>query len=121
MEIWYNPKCSKCRVARQALDEAGVGYELRDYQQVPPTVDELREVLGRLGVAPRDITRFNEPVAHEVGLTPSSSLDDEAWIALLATNPGLIQRPILLLDDGSALIGRDPTALERAVSVEKSE
>jgi arsenate reductase len=33
----------------------------------------------------------------------------------MVASPELIQRPILLLDDGSALVGRTPDALAEAI------
>ena len=57
MEIWVNPACSKCRAATTALDEAGVDYTVRRYLDEPPPADELRGVVGRLGVEPRHVAR----------------------------------------------------------------
>ena len=65
MKIWFNPACSKCLAATTALDEAGVGYSVRRYLDEPPTVDELREVLDRLGLEPWDVARTGEAVAAE--------------------------------------------------------
>ena len=47
MEVWFNPSCSKCRIARDQLDEAGVEYTLRRYLDDPPTEPELRAALAR--------------------------------------------------------------------------
>lgn len=105
MEIWNNPTCSKCAVAREMLDEAGVGYRVRSYLDHPPTAVELADVLDRLGMQPWEITRMNEPRAAELGLARAPR-DRDAWIAVLVDNPVLIQRPILLTDDGRAVVGR---------------
>ena len=48
MEIWHNPRCSKSRAAKQALDDAGVSYTERRYLEQPPTAQELRDILDRL-------------------------------------------------------------------------
>ena len=66
MEIWLNPACQKCRTAVAALDEAGVEYTVRRYLDDPPTADELREVVARLGLEPWDIARPKE--AREAGI-----------------------------------------------------
>ncbi len=52
MEIWINPSCSKCRVATEALDEAGASYVVRHYLEDPPTAEQLDAVLHRLGLKP---------------------------------------------------------------------
>lgn len=105
VEIWNNPSCSKCAIARATLDGAGVEYRVRSYLDNPPTAVELAEVLDRLGLQPWDITRMHEPRAVELGLSDAVR-DRETWISVLVDNPVLIQRPILLTDDGRAVVGR---------------
>lgn len=118
MEVWYNPSCSKCRVAKEALDEAGVGYTLRRYLDDPPTPAEIEAALDALGLEPWDITRLGEPLAKELGLADRAH-DRAEWVALLSEHPQLIQRPIMLASDGTAYVGRTPDALEQAVAHER--
>lgn len=118
MEIWVNPSCSKCRSAVRLLDEEGVTYTVRRYLDDPPDERELREVLGRLGLEPWDITRTQEAEAAELGLATWERTDAERdrWIAALAAHPRLIQRPIITADDGTALVGRSDEAVRDAAS-----
>ncbi len=60
MEIWINPACSKCRSALSILDAEGAGYTVRRYLDEPPTAQELRDMLGRLGLEPWDVVRDGE-------------------------------------------------------------
>jgi arsenate reductase (glutaredoxin) len=117
MEVWNNPACSKCAGARRTLDDARVPYRLRAYLEQPPTVAELTEVLRRLGSAPWEICRTGEPAAVARGMAdwPRDESYASRWIEAMVASPELIQRPILLLDDGSALVGRTPEALDEAV------
>ena len=113
MEIWINPNCSKCRSALSQLDAEGASYTVRRYLDDPPTEDELRLVLDRLGLEPWDITRTGEPAAAELGIaswerTPAHR---DHWIRTLAAHPVLIQRPIITQDDGTAVIGRSAEAI----------
>lgn len=116
MEIWVNPACSKCRSALSLLDEAGVAYTVRRYLDDPPSAAELRDVLGRLGLEPWDITRTGEPEAKALGVAgwPTEAAAREQWLAALAEHPKLIQRPIITADDGTTVVGRTEEAL-RAV------
>lgn len=120
MEMWNNPSCSKCATARQTFELHQVPVKLRPYLDAPPTAAELAEVLGRLGAQPWEICRLGEPVAAELGLADWARDADtrDRWIAAMAAHPQLIQRPILLLDDGTAVVGRTPEALARALDVE---
>ena len=117
MEVWNNPSCSKCAAARETLDAARVPYRLRAYLEQRPTADELVEVLRRLDAAPWDICRTAEPEAVALGLAdwPRDEAEAPRWIEAMVRHPKLIQRPILLLDDGSALVGRTPEALVEAL------
>ncbi|MGA4788615.1 arsenate reductase [Nocardia sp. 852002-20019_SCH5090214] len=113
-QIWHNPRCSKSRAAKAALDEAGVDYIERQYLDDPPTVADLREVLAQLGLEPWDITRTGEPEAKELGMAGWSrtEADREQWIETLASNPKLIQRPIVVTPDGRAVVARDEQSLK---------
>jgi len=114
MEVWYNPACSKCRMAKEALDEAGVEYTLRRYLDEPPSQAELREMLEWLGLEPWDITRTGDALAEEVGVAEWPRERDE-WIKRLAEHPALIQRPIIVTPDGSAWVARDPQTVQTVV------
>lgn len=111
MELWHNQHCSKSRAAKAALDEAGVDYQVRRYLDDPPTAEELDAVLSRLGLQPWDIARMNEPDAKRLGLDGLEH-DRKRWIELMVANPSLIQRPIVVTDDGRAVVARDPAAVQ---------
>ncbi|WP_431678235.1 ArsC/Spx/MgsR family protein [Kitasatospora sp. KL5] len=113
MEIWINPRCSKCRSAVEDLDAAGVEYTVRRYLDEPPTSAELEDVLARLNLEPWDITRLDEPAAKELGMKqwPREAAERGRWISALAGQPILIQRPIITADDGHAVVARTPEAV----------
>lgn len=112
-----NPACAKCRTAKAALDEAGVEYTERRYLDDPPTAAELRDVLGRLGLEPWDVTRMNEAVAKELELKALSRDAEhrDEWVDHLVANPRLIQRPIITADDGTTVVARDSETLAKIV------
>ena len=116
MEIWINPACSKCRTAIRALDEAGAEYTTRRYLDQPPTTAELEGILARLRLEPWDIARMNEPAAAILKGLPRDEAHRGDWVAALVENPRLIQRPIITLDDGTAVVARDPDTLARVVT-----
>ncbi len=117
IEIWLNPACSKCRTAVSELDAAGADYVVRRYLDDPPTVEELEEVLDRLGLEPWDIVRSGEPIAKEIGLKdiPRDSAHRQNWLTAMTTHPKLIQRPIITATDGTTVVGRDPQSLAKVI------
>jgi arsenate reductase len=120
VEIWYNPKCSKCRIAKEALDEAGLTYDLRYYLEDAPTADELRDVLAKLDLEPWEICRTGD--ASGLGVTLPATKDAahrDAWIEVMAANPALVQRPLVVADDGTAYVARDPESVATAIDHSK--
>ena len=114
MEIWINPSCSKCRTALGALDDAGADYTVRRYLDDPPTAEELREVVARLGLEPWDVARAKE--AREAGIDlPKDAEHRSRWYAALAAHPRALQRPIVTTDDGGAVVARDQESLDRVL------
>ncbi|WP_130334144.1 ArsC/Spx/MgsR family protein [Streptomyces sp. BK022] len=117
MEIWINPACSKCRGALDVLDAEGAAYTVRRYLEDVPSTEEIRELLGRLGLEPWDIARTGEDVAGELGMREWAR-DTEArerWISALAEHPVLIQRPVITAEDGTALVARSEEAVRDAL------
>ena len=120
MEIWINPRCSKCRVAISELDAAGAEYTVRRYLEEPPGAAELEAVLERLNLEPWDITRTDEQVAKDLGMKDRDAWPRDAsargrWIAALSEHPVLIQRPIITADDGTTVVGRSEDELAKVL------
>ena len=117
MELWLNPACSKCRVAVEELDAAGVDYTVRRYLDDPPDEATLREVVARLGLEPWDIARRKEAAEEGVDV-PREAAHRDAWYAALAAHPRIIQRPIITAADGTTVVGRDAESLAKVIAAQ---
>jgi len=111
MELWHNPRCSKSRSAKAILDERGVSYVERRYLDDAPSEAELDAVLTALGKQPWEVARLGEDVAQQLGMRRWDH-DRARWLAAMVAHPVLIERPILVADDGRAVIGRPPEVVE---------
>ena len=109
LQIWHNPRCSKSRATLALLQERGLEPQLRLYLNDPPDADELRSILGRLGLTARELIRKGEAEYREQGLADKALTEDQLIAAMVAT-PRLIERPIVLAGDRAAL-GRPPEAV----------
>ncbi len=85
------------------LKKNDIPFNYREYRKDPLSVDELRTVLAKLGVGPRDVLRTRDRAVKAAGLTGGES--DERLIELMAEHPTLLQRPIAILGD-RAVVGR---------------
>ena len=113
MEVWVTTACSKTDAALAALDSADATYDTKRCIDQPPTPEEMRDVLARLGAEPWEIARERESAEAGFADLPRDADHREDWIAALVAHPLAIQRPIILLDDGTAVVARDPATLER--------
>ena len=103
--IYHNQKCSKSRAALELLQSKGLDPTIIEYLKNPPTADELEEIIIKLNIHPKQLTRFKEDKAKELGISNGDQLTNEQWITILAKNSVLIERPIVLTATG-VVIGR---------------
>jgi arsenate reductase (glutaredoxin) len=75
-----------------------VPYETVDLFKTPLTAATVRDLCRKLGVGPREILRTKDPAYEEHGLASGRHSDAELF-ELMAANPGLIQRPIVVKGD----------------------
>ena len=104
--IYHNPKCSKSRQTLDLLVKQGIKPVLNEYLKVPPTVEKIKEILSKLGYAPRDLMRKKEDAYTKYNLD-NPSLSDDDLIKFMVKHPILIERPIVLANEKAA-IGRPP-------------
>jgi arsenate reductase len=102
--VYEKPTCTKCREADRLLREGGYDYEKVNYYLDPIGEAKLRELIAKMGIAPRGLLRTGEAVYKELGLGGRELSDDEI-IRLMAEHPDLIQRPIVERGD-RAVLGR---------------
>lgn len=104
--ILHNPRCSKSRQALALLNDKGVEPQIVEYLETPPSAEELKVILEKLGLGPRDIIRKGEKIFKQLELG-DASLSDTALITAMVEHPILIERPIVVNGEKAAL-GRPP-------------
>lgn len=100
--IYQKPACSKCRATLAILKESGEEFEAVNYYEVPLTIEQLRGLIGKLGVPAREVLRSDEPLAYSLKLAERQLSDDEL-IKIMVDNPDLIQRPIVVRGNEAVL------------------
>ncbi|MFC0280166.1 ArsC/Spx/MgsR family protein [Falsigemmobacter intermedius] len=99
LTLWHNPRCSTSRRAVEVLQAAGAEFDIRLYLQDAPS----RAELTALGLPAAQLLRRKD--APEAATFSADQIFD-----LLAADPRLIERPILIAPAGAA-VGRPPEAL----------
>ena len=106
IRIFHNPRCSKCRLTMEILNDKGINASVVKYLETPPDSQELSSVLEMLGLEPRELMRKHETPYTENDLD-NPDLSREQLIQAMIDNPILIERPIVINGD-KATIGRPP-------------
>ena len=105
VRIYHNARCSKSRGACELIAEMSVEAEIVNYLETPPTREELRDLLRKLGMKPSGLLRRGEPVFVE--RYAGRNLSEEDCLDALLAHPILMERPIVVRGD-KAVIARPP-------------
>ncbi|MGA9770568.1 MAG: arsenate reductase (glutaredoxin) [Blastocatellia bacterium] len=111
IRVYQKPTCSKCRATLGILEECAVEFDSINYYETPLTTEELRGLINKLAVSPRDLLRKDEQLYRDLRLGERNLSDDEL-IRLMVENPDLMQRPIVVRGD-KAVLGRPPENVEK--------
>jgi arsenate reductase len=103
IRIYHNPRCRKSREGLEVLEQSGQDFEIVKYLEEIPSKDELKALIGYLGITPEELVRKNEAIWKEK--YKGRTLTDDEVISAMVENPKLIERPIVVKDK-KAVIGR---------------
>jgi arsenate reductase len=104
--IWHNPRCGKSRATLSLIEQHGLDPEIVEYLKTPPSADDIKSVLKKLRMRPRDLMRKGESVYKELALD-NDKLSDDQLVKAMAENPILIERPVVIFGQ-RAKLGRPP-------------
>lgn len=104
--IYHNPRCTKSRQTLALLKEHDVEPTVIEYLKTPPDAATLKQLLKKLDMKPEELIRRKEYRA--LGLEETD--DPGELIARMATNPQIIERPIVVCGS-AARLGRPPEAV----------
>ena len=94
------PKCSTCKKAKKWLEEHQVNYDDRHFVEDNPTVEELKDWIGRSGLPLRRFFNTSGMKYRELQLKDRlPKMSEEEQLELLATDGMLVKRPLLVLED----------------------
>ncbi len=100
--IYQKPTCTTCRQAVQILKDSGKPFTAINYYEQSFTKGQLKSLLKKAGLSPKDVLRTKEDIYKELGLA-KKDLSEDALLELMVTHPDLIQRPIVVKGDHAIL------------------
>jgi arsenate reductase (glutaredoxin) len=106
LRIYHNPRCKKSRAGLEYLISKTSDYERIDYLQKGISTDELRDMVLKLHIHPKELVRTNEDIYKKE--LKSKKFNEYEWIQILKENPKLLKRPVIV-GKHKAVIG-DPVS-----------
>lgn len=108
--IYHNPACGTSRNTLEMIRLSGEEPVVIEYLKTPPSRERLVELIGKMGIAPRELLRKKGTPYEELGLD-DAGLSDEQLIDAMMAHPILINRPIVETDKGTRLCRPSETVL----------
>jgi arsenate reductase (glutaredoxin) len=100
--IYHNPACGTSRNVLGLIRNGGVEPRIVEYLKIPPSREELVDLIRRMGIPVRDLLRRKGTPYDELSLDDPGLTDDRLVDAMMA-HPILINRPIVVTPLGVKL------------------
>jgi arsenate reductase (glutaredoxin) len=104
IKIYHNPRCRKSRAGLQHLESKKLEFEVIDYLKHPLTASEIEKLISFTGLEAEKLLRKQEE--HYKTRLKGKKLSTAQWAIEIASNPKLLQRPIVL--KGNKAVLADP-------------
>ena len=109
-KIYHNPRCKKSKAGLEYLRSKTNDFEIVNYLKNGLSRDEIKELLLKLHISPKELIRVNEEYYKKE--LKAKQFNDDEWIQIISENPKLLRRP-LIVGKHKAVIG-DP-----AINIDK--
>lgn len=94
LKIYHNPRCKKSRTGLQYLQSLGHDPEIILYLENKLTIEDLERLHKQLNIPVENLIRKQEDIYKSQ--FKGKSFTDEEWIRIIAENPKLMMRPVVL-------------------------
>ncbi len=109
--IYHNPACGTSRNTLAMIRATGIEPVVIKYLKTPPSREELRDLVSRMGMPLRDMLRREGTPYDELGLD-DPALTDDALLEAVERHPLLINGPIVVTSKGVRLCRPSETVVE---------
>jgi polyphosphate kinase len=110
MKIYHNPRCSKSRAGLNYLQENGHPVIVQNYIKEGITPEEIRSIISKTGLSAIELVRKHEELYLKK--YKDKTISDEEWPTILAENPQLLQRPIVI-NGKKAILAQPPELIQK--------
>lgn len=108
-KLFWRPTRTTCQKARDVLAQKGFEIETRDFFKERFNETELRALLKKLKLKPRDVFSIKSPSVKAMKLNVEKLTDDE-MLALMLQEPRLMRHPLIVIER-KPIVGCDQETL----------
>jgi len=109
--VYHNPDCGTSRNVLGLIRNSGEKPAIIEYLKTPPSRDELKDLIARMGISVRDLLRRQGTPYDALGLGDPGRSDDQL-LDVIMEHPILINRPIVITPLGVKLCRPSETVLD---------
>ena len=113
LQVYMRKGCVTCKRALDYLEGKRVEFEAIDFFKQPLSKNEIRGLLKRALLSPKEAIRKKDKMFKQLGLDTRVGSDDEL-LSLMEKYPGLILRPIVF-SGNRAIIATKPDMLRQLI------
>jgi arsenate reductase len=110
--IYHNPRCNKSREGLCEVELFKKPFQIRNYMNELFSLDELKDVIQKLGIQPIELVRIKEPIWIE--RYKNKVLSEQEILDALLKYPKLIERPIIVYGN-NAIIARPKEQIKKLI------
>ncbi len=110
MKIYHNPRCAKSRAGLLYLEENGYKTEVVNYMADGLTEEDVRSLIVKTGLPVLELVRTQEELYKTQ--FKGKTINEEEWIKIIASNPRLLKRPIVI-NGNRAVVALPPETIEK--------
>jgi arsenate reductase (glutaredoxin) len=101
LTIYHNPRCAKSRAGLQYLTANNIPHQVITYLKMGLTANAIQNLANKTGVSPKDLVRTQEKYYNSE--LKGKNFSDEQWCQIIADNPSLLHRPIVVNEQKGVL------------------
>ena len=103
--IYHKTSCITCKRTLSEIDRMKLDIQKRDFFKAPFSENELKKIIKLTGGSPKELLRKRDKMYKELDLE-NADLKDNQIIKLMVKYPGLIKRPIIIIKQDKAHVGK---------------
>lgn len=108
--VYEKPTCTTCKNLAVLLKENGIDYDKQNYFIEPLSAGDIKDLLGKLKIPAFGLLRTREKEFSELAFDENTP--EDKIIDAIVANPGLLNRPIVVVGDRAVIARPIEKALE---------